>query len=72
MDILSLLGGYNSAITTILTSLSPVFFVNFLIKLTQIIKVSYKKEYWNELNNTILSTVDKLKSDPDFNDYLKR
>ena len=71
MDIIALLGGYKTAIMTILTSLSPVFFIIFMVKLTQIIRTSYKNEYCNELNYTILSTVEKLKSDPDFNDYLK-
>ena len=62
-DIISHLGGIKSAITPLLAFLTPLLVMYFLVKLSEIIREAYVKEYIKELENTIALFTGMLPSD---------
>ena len=69
MDALSKLGGHKTSIMTIVSALSPVFLIIYLVKLVLILKQSFHNEYYNELTHIIQSNMDNLKVNEEFLEY---
>ena len=71
IDSLGKLGGLKAIITPVLTILSPIFILVFLLKLTAIIKQSYKQEYLNQLKQFIPKTYKKLIKNDKFINHIR-
>jgi hypothetical protein len=59
-DIFAKLGGLKSALGPVFNIVVPMTIFWFLWTLVKIIKASYKKQYLNELENTVKFYYDKL------------
>ena len=71
IDCLVKMGGLKSILTPLLSIFTPLFVLVFLLKLTTILKQSYKNEYYYELKQTIFTNMEALNADDDFYDYLE-
>lgn len=67
-----MLGGIFASFGTLFTIISPLIMLFYLIKLTEIIKEVYAKEYLVELQKSLLKTFGKLEEDKKFHYYLEK
>ena len=72
MDMLAKLGGLKSILGPVLSILTPIFVLAFLIELCSILKQSYKNDYFKELYDTIHQTIEELNQNDYFKKYLQK